>query len=173
MLVGAGGNITVQVGSMGVLLVDTGLAQFSDKVIAAVRTLSDKPIHYIINTHVHPDHVGGNETLAKIGGGSAREVTLVNTPGETAAYSVQIIAHQNVFDRMSAPANSKKAIPKTRGPRTGILAPRKKCTSMARRSKCSIRRLLTRMATPSPSFAAPMYQHWRHLRHQRLSDHRS
>ncbi len=39
MLVGAGGNITVQVGSMGVLLVDTGLAQYSDKVIAAVRTL--------------------------------------------------------------------------------------------------------------------------------------
>ena len=67
------------------LLVDTGLAQFSDKVIAAVRTLSDKPIHYIINTHVHPDHVGGNESLAKTGGGSAREVTLVNTPGETAA----------------------------------------------------------------------------------------
>ena len=50
MLVGAGGNITVQVGSMGVLLVDTGLAQQSDKVIAAVRTLSDKPIRYIINT---------------------------------------------------------------------------------------------------------------------------
>ncbi len=48
MLVGAGGNITVQVGSMGVLLVDTGLAQYSDKVIAAVRTLSNKadPLHH-------------------------------------------------------------------------------------------------------------------------------
>ena len=65
MLVGAGGNITVQVGSMGVLLVDTGLAQFSDKVIAAVRTLSDKPIHYIIDTHVHPDHIGGNESAGE------------------------------------------------------------------------------------------------------------
>jgi cyclase len=96
------------VGSTGVLLVDTGLAQFSDKVIAAVRTLSDKPIHYIINTHVHPDHIGGNEVLAKTGGGSAREVALVNTPGETAAYSVQIIAHQNVFDRMSVPPNGQK-----------------------------------------------------------------
>ncbi|MGA2880660.1 MAG: MBL fold metallo-hydrolase [Bryobacteraceae bacterium] len=116
MLVGAGGNITVQVGSMGVLLVDTGLSQFSDKVIAAVRTLSDKPIHYIINTHVHPDHVGGNETLAKTGGGSAREVTLVNTPGETAAYSVQIIAHQNVFDRMSATASGQKPYPESAWP---------------------------------------------------------
>jgi cyclase len=108
MLVGAGGNITVQVGGMGVLLVDSGLAQYSEKVIAAVRTLSDKPIHYIINTHVHPDHIGGNETLAKTGGGSAREVALVNTPGETAAYSVQIIAHQNVFDRMSVPPSGQK-----------------------------------------------------------------
>jgi cyclase len=116
MLVGAGGNITVQVGSQGVLLVDTGLAQFSDKVIAAVRTLSDKPIHYIINTHVHPDHVGGNEALAKTSGGSAREVTLINTPGETAALSVQIIAHQNVFDRMSVPASGQKAYPETAWP---------------------------------------------------------
>jgi cyclase len=116
MLVGAGGNITVQVGSQGVLLVDSGLPQYSDKVIAAVRTLSDKPIHYIINTHVHPDHVGGNETLAKTGGGSAREVTLVNTPGETAAFSVQIIAHQNVFDRLSVPVPGAKTYPESAWP---------------------------------------------------------
>ena len=116
MLVGAGGNISVQIGSQGVLLVDSGLAQFSDKVIAAVRTLSDKPIRYIINTHVHPDHVGGNEAIAKTSGGSAREVTLVNTPGETAAFSVQIIAHQNVFDRMSVPAAGQKAFPEDAWP---------------------------------------------------------
>jgi cyclase len=116
MLVGAGGNITAQVGSNGVLLVDAGLAQMSDKVIAAVRTLSDKPIRYIINTHVHPDHVGGNESLANTGGGSAREVELVNTPGETAAHSVQIIAHQNVFDRMSVPPKGQKPYPETAWP---------------------------------------------------------
>jgi cyclase len=116
MLVGAGGNITVQVGSMGVLLVDTGLAQLSGQVIAAVRTLSDKPIHYIINTHAHPDHIGGNEILAKTFGGSAREVELVNTPGETAAHSVQIIAHQNVFDRMSVPPPGQKPYPESAWP---------------------------------------------------------
>ncbi len=97
MLVGAGGNITVQVGSMGVLLVDAGLAQLSDKVLAAVRTLSDKPIHYIINTHVHPDHVGGNESLVKTSGGSAREVELVNTPGETAAPSASKSSRTKMF----------------------------------------------------------------------------
>ncbi len=58
MLVGAGGNITMQVGKEGVLLVDTMYAGLSDKVLAAVRTVSDKPIRYIINTHVHGDHTG-------------------------------------------------------------------------------------------------------------------
>src|SRR5260370_14883883 len=67
MLVGAGGNITMQVGKEGVLLVDTMYAGLSDKVIAAVRTVSDKPIRYIVNTHVHGDHTGGNENLAKAG----------------------------------------------------------------------------------------------------------
>src|SRR5438034_10536700 len=65
MLVGAGGNVTVQVGADGVLLVDTQFAPMAPKILAAVRKLSDKPIRYIINTHVHTDHSGGNEALAK------------------------------------------------------------------------------------------------------------
>src|SRR5579863_6706525 len=59
MLVGAGGNIAVQVGKEGVLLVDTGLAASSGKVLATVKELSDKPIRYIVNTHFHADHTGG------------------------------------------------------------------------------------------------------------------
>ena len=116
MLVGAGGNTTLQVGDSGVLVVDTQFAPLSDKMLAAIRTLSDKPIRYIINTHVHGDHIGGNENLAKAGGGSAREVELVNTPGETAANSVQIVAHQNVFDRMSAPGKGQKPLPESAWP---------------------------------------------------------
>src|SRR5688572_18564562 len=54
MLVGAGGNITLQVGDEGVLLVDTQFAELSDKILAAIRKLSTKPLRYIINTHVHP-----------------------------------------------------------------------------------------------------------------------
>src|ERR1041385_6847329 len=53
MLTGAGGNVTVQVGDEGVLLVDTQFAPMAPKILAAVRKLSDKPIRYIINTHVH------------------------------------------------------------------------------------------------------------------------
>jgi glyoxylase-like metal-dependent hydrolase (beta-lactamase superfamily II) len=68
MLTGAGGNVTVQIGDEGVLIVDTQFAPMAPKILAAVRTLSDKPIRYIANTHVHPDHSGGNEALAKAGG---------------------------------------------------------------------------------------------------------
>src|SRR5882672_10076155 len=69
MIVGDGGNVSVQVGSDGVLLVDSGLAQSADKLIAEVRKLSKGPIRYLINTHVHPDHVGGNEKI--FGAGSS------------------------------------------------------------------------------------------------------
>ena len=103
-----GANVTVQIGKQGVLLVDTTTAKNAPRILETLSKLSEGKIRYIINTHVHPDHVGGNENLVKTGGGSAREVTLVNTPGETAAYSVQIIAHQNVFDRMSVPPNGQK-----------------------------------------------------------------
>jgi cyclase len=101
MLVGAGGNITVQVGSQGVLLVDSGLASMSDKVLAAVRKLSDKPIRYLLNTHVHPDHIGGNEAVAKTGVASTG-LPVQGTPGSSASQLVQILAHENVLNRMSA-----------------------------------------------------------------------
>jgi cyclase len=101
MLVGAGGNITLQIGKEGVLLVDTGLAQNSDKVLAEVRKLSDRPIRYIINTHVHPDHTGGNAAIAKAG----ITVTGGNVAGnlQDAGEGAAVIAQQAVLDRMSAP----------------------------------------------------------------------
>ena len=78
MLVGAGGNVTVQAGPEGVLIVDTQYAQMSAKLLAAIRTLSQGPLRYIINTHSHPDHVGGNENLKKAGatiaGGKLKKV---------------------------------------------------------------------------------------------------
>jgi cyclase len=83
MLVGAGGNVTVQTGNDGVLIVDTQFAPMAPKIVAAIRKLSDKPIRYIINTHVHGDHSGGNEALA-------------------AADGATIIAHENVLKVMSA-----------------------------------------------------------------------
>jgi cyclase len=110
MLVGAGGNITVQIGNQGVLLVDTGLAQNSDKVLAEVSKLSSRKIRYIINTHVHADHTGGNEAIAKAG----ITVTGGNVAGNItdASEGAAVIANQAVLDRMSAPpAAGEAAIP--------------------------------------------------------------
>src|SRR3979411_1981748 len=59
MLVGAGGNIALQIGDDGVLLVDTGTTALVNQVVATIRTLTDKPIRYIINTSAAPDHGGG------------------------------------------------------------------------------------------------------------------
>jgi cyclase len=101
MLVGSGGNITVQVGDMGVLIVDTGLAASADKVIEAIHKLAPaKPLQYIINTHVHPDHTGGNEKLRAAG----VTITGANVTGDIsdASKGAAIIAHQNILDRMSA-----------------------------------------------------------------------
>jgi glyoxylase-like metal-dependent hydrolase (beta-lactamase superfamily II) len=86
MLLGAGGNTTVQIGTDGVLVVDTQFAPLAPKILAAIRKLSDKPIRIVINTHVHGDHTGGNEALAKSG-----------------PLPVRIMAHENVLKRMTAP----------------------------------------------------------------------
>lgn len=90
MLLGAGDNIAVQIGDEGVLVVDTGNGKMTDKVLAAIRKLSDRPIRYIVNTHFHADNTGGNEVIAKAGS---------TTQGNTAT----IMSHENVLARMSAP----------------------------------------------------------------------
>src|SRR6516164_1466096 len=66
-LEGQGGMIGILTGPDGVFMVDTQFAPLSDKIAAAVKKVSDKPIRYIVNTHVHPDHTGGNENFTKMG----------------------------------------------------------------------------------------------------------
>ncbi len=66
-LEGLGGTISVLTGPDGVLLVDSQYAALTDKLAAAIKKLSNKPIRFVINTHVHPDHTGGNENFAKLG----------------------------------------------------------------------------------------------------------
>jgi glyoxylase-like metal-dependent hydrolase (beta-lactamase superfamily II) len=67
MLVGAGSNITVQVGERYIIVVDTGLTQYADEVIATIRKLSDLPIFFVVNTSSDRDHVGGNTKISHAG----------------------------------------------------------------------------------------------------------
>lgn len=137
VLQGAGANITVSIGRDGVLLVDAGLPQMTDAVLAAIRQLQDqldlrerplgfaaetrssvadrhveppaKPIRYIINTHVHPDHTGGNERLRRAG----RTFTGGNVSGTIAdaAEGAAILAHEKVLNRMTEPGPGGQAAP--------------------------------------------------------------
>jgi cyclase len=103
---GAGGNVLVQIGPEGVILVDSGSTAMADEVLAEIRRLTPLPIRYIINTSMDPDHVGGNEVLSKAG--------LSILPGAVAAGAglgddvlanfgyASVFAHENVLTRMAA-----------------------------------------------------------------------
>jgi cyclase len=116
MLVGAGANITVQSDQDGVLLVDTGLAQMSDKVVSAIRSISKKPIRFIIDTSADSDVVGGNGNIGQLG-------FTINPPvgaagGGDADFEIKgaaIVSFQNVLDRMSD-SKSKDLAPKEAWP---------------------------------------------------------
>jgi glyoxylase-like metal-dependent hydrolase (beta-lactamase superfamily II) len=110
MIVGAGGNITVQTGKDGVLVVDSGLANMSDKVMAAIRSISKGPIRYLVNTHYHPDHVGGNEAVRKAGS-TISGGNVAFDLGANASEGAQVIAHENVLNRVSAPTGKQSALP--------------------------------------------------------------
>ncbi len=96
-LEGRGGNVGVLVGDDGVLMIDDQFAPLTDKLVAAIRTISKKPIKMLVNTHVHGDHTGGNENVGKMG--------------------VEIIAHDNVRARLvkgvngAPPARGRGACP--------------------------------------------------------------
>jgi cyclase len=103
MLTGQGGNITVIVGSDGLIMVDGQFAPLSDKIKAAIKEISPLPIKYLVNTHYHGDHTGGNDNFAKDG--------------------ATIVAHDNVRVRLAAgtrsglggnpvPARNPDALPK-------------------------------------------------------------
>jgi cyclase len=81
MLTGKGGNIGVSTGADGVLLIDDQFAPLTDKIMAVIATLSDQPVRFLLNTHWHPDHSGGNVNMGKTG--------------------TVIVAHDNVRKRLA------------------------------------------------------------------------
>jgi cyclase len=91
VLEGQGGAIGVLAGPDGVLMVDSQFAPLTEKIVAAIKQISDRPIRFLINTHVHGDHTGGNENLGKMG--------------------VTILARDQLRARLAAPPNGPKPAP--------------------------------------------------------------
>ncbi len=81
MLTGAGGNVGLSVGKDGAFLVDDQFAPLTEKILAAVKTITPEPVRFVVNTHLHGDHVGGNENMARAG--------------------AILVAHENARKRMS------------------------------------------------------------------------
>ena len=110
MLVGDGGNIVVQTGDQGAFVVDTGEGNMSEKVIAAIRTLTNKPIQFIANTNFRREHTGGNAALGAAGQDPSLPGSffLVQAPrGVTGFFDdplthATMMAHVNVQVRMQA-----------------------------------------------------------------------
>src|SRR5437870_12272242 len=113
MIAGAGGNIAVQVGVDGVVLVDAGTEGASDRVLAAIKKITPLPTRYIINTGADADHVSGNARLAKAGL-TIFTNALVNatvTNAMTNGGGASILAHDSILKRMSAPTGKTSAFP--------------------------------------------------------------
>jgi cyclase len=114
VIAGAGGNIVMQTGPEGVILVDSGTTAMADKVLAAIQKITPLPIRYIINTSMDADHVGGNDRLARAGlsilpgavaAGAGLNDDLVSNSGRAS-----VLAHENVLTRMTE-ATGPQALP--------------------------------------------------------------
>jgi len=99
-LEGQGGTIGVLTGSDGVFMVDAQFAPLTDKIVAAIRQISDGRIRYLVNTHVHGDHTGGNENLGKMG--------------------VTILARENLRMRLEKPNPGANGAPGVPTPAAGL-----------------------------------------------------
>ena len=107
LLAGGGGNVVVQVGQSGAIMVDAKSGALTDRMLAEITRLTPvkKPVQYVLNTSADADHVGGNESLTKVLG-SVLNWTIVGTPGASQT-TVKIVAHDNVLSRMNTrPASS-------------------------------------------------------------------
>lgn len=125
MIAGAGGNIAFQVGSDGVVVVDTGSTSAADAVVDAIRKVTTQPIRYIINTSADPDHVGGNLVVAKAGQTLFTQTGGAGLAADFSTGGASILSVEQVLTRMSAPSGKTSPWPVGAWPTESFDQPRK------------------------------------------------
>jgi cyclase len=125
MIAGAGGNIAVQVGEDGVVVVDAGAAAKTEAVLAAIKKITMQPIRYVIDTGPDPDHVGGNQAISKAGQTLFVAGGGVGISADFLGGGASILAPENVLRRMSAPTGKTAAFPVEAWPTETFQQPRK------------------------------------------------
>ncbi len=116
LLAGAGSNVTVQVGTDAVFVVDTNEAAMGGRILAAIRTLSKAPVRYIVNTSGRADHVGGNEVLATSAGTSVNAFL---------GQGARVYAQENAYARMANPKDGSAPLPTPLWPTDAFIGPKK------------------------------------------------
>src|SRR5687767_2051491 len=111
MIVGAGGNIGVQVGEDGVVVVDAGSAASASAVVAAIKRITPEPIRYVIDTGPDADHVGGNEVLSKAGDQFYPGTRAAGTRQDAVRSVASILAAEGVLRHMTVAGESTPARP--------------------------------------------------------------
>jgi len=111
LITGAGGNIGVQVGEDGVVVVDAGSAASASAVIAAIKRITPRPIRYVIDTGPDADHVGGNEALSKAGETLFPTTRIGGQQRDFMGPVASILSTEGVLQRMTAASGTAPAYP--------------------------------------------------------------
>jgi glyoxylase-like metal-dependent hydrolase (beta-lactamase superfamily II) len=127
MITGAGGNVTLQVGSEGVLVVDSGATGQTDKLLSAIGRLTTRQVRFLVNTSADPDHVAGNRGIVQAHGGVRGPrpggVGGGNPLGQN--FGVMTMSHENAYNRMSTPQGAFPALTGEGLPESTFFTPRK------------------------------------------------
>ena len=128
VIIGAGSNITVHSGDDGVLMVDTGLSAMTPKVLAALKTITSRPLRYIVNTTEFDEYVGGNSAIADTG-----EILPFRAPDYTAGPQgalditrASVISYYTLLHRVAGPAGKAPRIPEDGWPDNTYSIPQKR-----------------------------------------------
>ena len=158
MIAGGGGNVGVQIGDDGVVVVDAGSSATAGDVLAAIQKLTPRPIRYIIDTSADPDHVGGNETISKAG-----QTLFTSARVDRAARQLprrrrlDSLGREGAVEDERADRAGRRRFPPVRGRRRPSITRGSTCSSTAKASRSCISRRRTPTAMSSSSSAAPTW----------------